>query len=307
MDLRKLEIFATVARLGSFSAAAEQLHMAQPAVSIAVRKLEESLDLVLFDRSARRIALTAEGRQLLSRAEEVLEQVAAIEQSAGAMKGLLQGEIDLACPSMLATYFLPELLSGFLARHPGLTASVTQAGTGEIEEMLLQDEIELGVTSAGSTADLELLPLVREQMVVCVGEDHPWAQRRYLTVADLDGAPMVVYASGYFIRSLLDSLCREAGATPDLRMQSNFLPLLIRMVKQGLGATVGLRSMAEQEPGIRGIPLSPRAEVPMALAKRRGRRISGANQAFLDWLAEESPAHYRGQNVRGYRSRDDSR
>ena len=285
MDLRKLEIFAAVARAGSFSAAAEHLHMAQPAVSIAVRKLEESLDLILIDRSGRRIALTAEGRQLLSQAEEVLQQIDVMQQSAGAMKGLLLGELSIACPSMLATYFLPELLSGFLSQHPGLKTSVTQAGTSQIEQMLLQDEIEIGVTSAQSQAELDLLPLVNEQMVVCVAEDHPWAKRRYIPIKDLHEVPMVVYESGYFIRSLLDQLCRECGVTPDLRMQSNFLPLLINMVKQGLGITVGLRAMAEQEPGIRGIPLSPRAEVPMALAKRRGRTISRANQAFLDWAA----------------------
>jgi LysR family transcriptional regulator, cyn operon transcriptional activator len=285
VDLRKLEIFTAVARVGSFSAAAEHLHMAQPAVSIAVRKLEESLDLILFDRSGRRIALTAEGRQLFARAEDILQQVEAMEQSAGAMRGLLQGELSIACPSMLATYFLPELLSDFLSQHPGLRTSVTQAGTSQVEEMLLQDQIEIGVTSAQSDAELELLPLINEQMVVCVAEDHPWAKRSQLAIEDLHQVPMVVYESGYFIRSLLDQLCRESDITPDLRLQSNFLPLLINMVKQGLGITVGLRAMAEQEPGIRGIPLSPGAPVPMALAKRRGRTISRANQAFLDWAA----------------------
>lgn len=285
MDLRKLEIFAAVARNKSFSAAAEQLHMAQPAVSIAVRKLEESLDLTLIDRSGRSVALTAEGRQLLFQAEDVLQQVEAMEQSASEMKGLMRGELSIACPSMLATYFLPELLSGFLSQYPGLRASVTQAGTSQIEQMLLQDQIEIGVTSAQSEAELELLPLINEQMVVCVADDHPWARCRYISIKDLHEIPMVVYESGYFIRSLLDHLCRESDITPDLRMQSNFLPLLINMVKQGLGVTVGLRAMAEQEPGIRGIPLSPRAEVPMALAKRRGRTISRANQAFLDWAA----------------------
>lgn len=285
MDLRKLEIFSAVARCGSFSAAAERLHMAQPAVSIAVRKLEHSLELKLIDRSGRRIALTAEGRQLLSQAEEVLRQVEAIEQSAGALKGLLEGELDIACPSMLATYYLPELLSDFLSQHSGLTASVTQAGTAQIEELLLQDKIEIGVTSAHSEANLDLLPLVTEQMVVCVPEDHPWATRRQLRIQDLHQTPMVVYESGYFIRSQLDQLCREAGVSPDLRMQSNFLPLLLRMVKQGFGVTIGLSTMAQQEPGICGIPLTPKPQVPMALAKRRGRSISRANQAFLDWAA----------------------
>lgn len=68
-------------------------------------------------------------------------------------------------------------------------------------------------------------------------------------------------------------------------MQSNFLPLLVNMVKQGLGTTVGLKVMADQEPGITGVPLSPRTQISMSLAKRRGRHISRANQAFLDWAA----------------------
>jgi DNA-binding transcriptional LysR family regulator len=130
-----------------------------------------------------------------------------------------------------------------------------------------------------------MLPLIEEQMVVCVAEGHPWADRRRLRVNDLHNVPMVVYERGYFIRQQLDQLCTETGTVPDLRLQSNFLPLLVRMVKQGLGVTVGLRSMAEQEPGICGIPLSPKAAVPMAIAKRRGRTVSRANQAFLDWLA----------------------
>lgn len=285
MDLRKLQIFTTVARAGSFSAAAEQLHMAQPAVSIAVCKLEDSLGITLFDRSGRKIALTAEGAALVSRAQSILLQVKELEASAGDLKGLLRGELSIACPSMLATYFLPDLLSGFLAEHAGLTASVTQAGTSEIEDMLLRDAIELGVTTAHGPTELERLPLVTEQMVVCVAESHPWSQRRSLKVSALHEAPMVVYESGYFIRAQLDQLCRAAATQPDLRIQSNFLPLLVRMVKQGLGVTVGLQTMAEQEPGIVGIPLSPKAEVPMALAKRRGRAISRANQAFLDWAA----------------------
>ena len=288
MDLRKLEIFVRVAELNSFSQAAGSLHMAQPAVSIAVRKLEEYLGSALFDRSGRRVALTAEGRNLLDRARPILGQVEELKRSAGAMNDLLLGELNIACPSMLATYFLPDLLSGFLAEHPGLTASVTQAGTARVEQMLLASEIEVGVTSADPSPQrgaLELLPLVREEMVVCVSRDHPWAGRAKVSLRELHGSPMVVYESGYFIRSKLDQLCAEGGIQPEFRLQSNFLPLLLNMVRQGLGSTVGLRVMAELEPGIVGIPLDPLTPVDMALARRRGGTISRANQAFLDWAA----------------------
>ncbi len=288
MDLRKLEIFARVAQLKSFSQAAISLHMAQPAVSIAIRKLEDELDTRLFDRSGRQAKLTAEGDNLLQRALLILHEVEDLKRSTSAMKDLLQGELSIACPSMLATYFLPDLLSGFLSEYPGLQASVTQAGTTRVEQLLLNDEIEIGVTSSrnpGSAPEFDLVPLVSEQMVLCMASDHPWARRRHINIKDLHQSPMVVYESGYFIRSTLDQLCADQGVTPEYRMQTNFLPLLINMVKKGLGTTVGLQVMAKEEPGIVGVPLSPRTDISMTLAKRRGRSISRANQAFLDWVA----------------------
>jgi DNA-binding transcriptional LysR family regulator len=288
VDLRKLEIFARVAELRSFSHAATSLHMAQPAVSIAIRKLEESLDTPLLNRGGGRVTLTSEGENLLRRALVILQEVEELKRSVGGMNDLLLGELDIACPSMLATYFLPGLLSRFLAEHPGLTAAVTQAGTTRIEELLLAGEIDIGVTSAEASprlADLELVPLVAEEMVLCVATDHPWATRTEVAIADLHRTPMVVYASGYYIRSKLDLLCAEQAVEPDYRLQSNFLPLLVNMVRQGLGCSVGLRIMAEQEPGIVGVPLVPGGEVRMALAKLRGRTLSRANQGFLDWVS----------------------
>jgi DNA-binding transcriptional LysR family regulator len=288
MDLRKLDIFREVAAQQSFSRAAERLHMAQPAVSIAVRKLEEELGLTLFDRSGRQVMLTAEGATLLVSATAILRQVTELQQSSAELRGLLQGELAIACPSMLATYYLPELLGRFLGQHPRLRTSVTQAGTHRIEQWLLDDQIELGVISVNGRPEqqqLEMVPLVDEQMVLCMPLDHPWAERKVIAVAELQDAPMVVYESGYYIRNHLDQLCAAAGVTPDLRLQSNFLPLLIRMVRQGMGTTIGLRMMAEQEPGLRAVPLQAEATLNMALAKRRGRSISRANQAFLDWSA----------------------
>ncbi|MEH6584664.1 MAG: LysR family transcriptional regulator [Halioglobus sp.] len=286
MDFRKLEIFVRVAQLKNFSQAARELHMAQPAVSIAIRKLEEALDTRLFDRSGRQVELTAEGHNLLDKARGILRDVDELVDSVSAMNTLLKGELTIACPSMLATYFLPNLLSRFLTLHPGLKASVTQAGTTRVEQMILQDEIELGVTtSAGDTGDgdLELIPLVTEEMVLCVADGHQWSKRHSIHISELHESPMIVYDSGYFIRSTLDRMCADHGIKPDFRMQTNFLPLLIKMLKEGMGSTVGLKMMGEGEPGISSIALEPTTEVRMALTKRRGRTISKANQAFMDW------------------------
>ena len=291
MDLRKLEIFCAVAEFASFSRAAEALHMAQPAVSIAVRKLEAELGCRLFERVGKRVRLTSEGAVLQEQAIELIDRAESIRADFSKLGRLEAGQLSIACPSMLATYFLPSLLRDFLANYPGLQASVTQAGTSHIRRMLQEDEIEAGVITlqpGGEASELELLPLVRERVVVCVSKSHPWARRRFVDIAQLDAEPMVVYESGYFIREQFDALCRSRGIAPELRVETNFLPLINDMIKAGIGIGIGLKMMAEQEAGIVGVPLRPAIDLELALAKRRARRISLANQAFLDWLA---PSH----------------
>lgn len=288
LDLRKLEIFAAAARLESISRAAAELHMAQPAVSIAIGRLEQELGVSLFERSGRHVRLTAEGRRLQQQAENLLEHAAEVADSARSLNRLESGELHLGCPAMLATYYLPKLLGDFLAQYPGLRASVTQAGTGDVERLLLEDRLEAGVITVhedSADAGLELRRLLRERVVVLVAEDHPWAQRRYLNITALANTPMVLYEAGYFIRQRFDSLCAEHEVQPDIRMQTNFLPLIIDMVQRGVGVGIGLQMMAAAESGLVGIPLRPTIELELALAKRRGRRIALANQAFMDWLA----------------------
>ena len=188
---------------------------------------------------------------------------------------------------MLATYYFPDLLEQFLSRQTGLTASIIQAGTKRIESMLLQDEVELGVISLqGSHDGLEIIPLIKDEIVLCVGSDHEFNQHKRIHIDTLNQLPMVLYQQDYFIRQMLDQACTEHSVLPDIRMQTNFLPLLTRMVKNGMGASVGLQIMAEQEQGINGITLMPKMELQMAVAWKKGKRISKANQAFVDWLLE---------------------
>jgi DNA-binding transcriptional LysR family regulator len=289
MEIRKLEIFEAVARHASFSRAAEELHLAQPAVSIAVRKLEEELGVRLLDRRGRRALLTAEGEEALVRGRGILAAARDLRNHMQEMRGLARGELTVACPSMLATYYLPDLLTPFLTRYPGVSATVIQAGTQRIEQMILDDAVELGVvTMKQNNAELEITPLIDEEMVVCVGSNHPWSRRKYLRVTDLDAVPMVLYERDYFVRQALEEVCEQAGIAPDIRLETNFLPLISRMVKQSVGVTVALSMMADHEPDLRGIRLRPAIKFSMGIARRKGRSLSRANHAFLGWLTGES-------------------
>ncbi|CAH0992337.1 HTH-type transcriptional regulator CynR [Sinobacterium norvegicum] len=286
MDLRKLEIFLAVAKQQSFSRAGEQLHMAQPAVSIAIKKLEEEFGVTLIERQNRQIRLTKEGRQTQQLAEELLLKAKLLSQSISDMGDLTRGEIAISCPSMVATYLLPSVLTRFLAAYPGLTAEVTQAGTSLIEQQLLREEIELGVITIGEHSDeLELTALIDEQVILLVNQKHRWAGQKKLQISQLDSAAMVLYENDYYIRRAFDKLCQKHQVYPDIRMQTNFLPLINEMVKSGLGATIGLSVMAQQEQQLVPIALEPKIGLRMAVAKKKNRVISKANQTLLAWLA----------------------
>lgn len=286
MDLRKLQIFVAVVTEGNFSRAAERLHMAQPPVSIAIKKLEQQLGATLLVRDRKHLGLTPEGQEVFEQAQRILQQVDDLASSVGEYSQLLRGEINIACPSMVGTYFLPDVLGEFLDLHPGLTASVTQAGTQKIQQMILSDEIELGVvTLKDLDTELEVVPLLREKICVCVGAEHPLRQQVTLSVADLHQLSMVLYQSDYFIRQRLDSLCAAENVIPDIRLQTNYLPLITKMVKQNRGATVALSMMAEQEAGLYALPLEPQESIEIGIAYRRGRRLAKANRGFVDWLS----------------------
>ncbi len=291
MDIRKLEIFAAVARHKNFSRAAEELHMAQPAVSIAVRKLEEELENPLLERTGRDLRLTAEGKETLQRAKDILVQVSELKLHIQDMNELTTGQLIIACPSILATYYLPDLLSDFLQLHPGVKASVIQAGTKSIEKMLLDDEIEIGVIIVDDApAELEITPLISEHLVVCVDNRHHWAKRKSIPVKALEGEVMALYKTDYYVRQQLDRLCEQHQVTPNIRLETNFLPLISRAIKQRLGISVALSMMGEQEPGIKGVSLNPQVNFQMGVAMRSGRPISRVNRAFLEWLGQRANA-----------------
>ncbi len=290
MDIRKLEIFSAVARLGSFSQAALTLHMAQPAVSIAVRKLEEELDCKLLDRQGRSVRLTREGSELLMHADKILLQVSKLKQSMSQREQLLKGEVIINCPSMLATYAFPDLLSEFLGHYPGLSAQVTQSGTRHIRALLQDQKIELGVITLDdqlNNDDLDIIELVDEEMMACLSPSHPMSSQKEITLDEFCQTPSILYESEYYIRKSLDRLCDAHNVNLDIRMQTNFLPLITRMVKQNLGITVGLKMMISEEKDLIGVPLKPTVAVKMALARRRGGTLSKANEALWQWLSQQ--------------------
>ena len=233
--------------------------------------------------------LTQEGLIAAERARKLLAEAKDLKQTMQGFNNLITGEVRVACPSMVATYYLPNILSPFLQKYSGLTANVFQAGTKKIENLIEEGEIEVGViTTDNPSTALSLVPLLNEMVVLCVNKSHKLSSRKRIKAGDLSGLSMVAYEKDYFIRTKLEEFCSNTGVTPDIRIESNFLPLLLDAVKQNVGATVGLKMLADNEAEIVGVPFSPLIPIDMAVAWHPQKTLSKANQCFVDWLLKMS-------------------
>ncbi len=293
MDLKQLRYFKTVVEAGGFSAASRLLHVAQPSLSIAVRKLEQELELTLLHRGERTITPTVEGEVLLEHARKLLELAEAAELEMRELRGLAKGEVRLGIPSMLGSYFFPPILMGFKHRYPELRLSVFEQGTRRLQQMIREGELDLGVVVADSPPeDLETRLLTREEMVACVPADHPFAERQSISIEDFFSQELVVFKPGYFLREFVDRFSEQEQQGPRIAFETNLIPLTKAIVRQGFGITTFLRMVLENEPvdGLVAVSFDEPVFLDLSLAWKRGGYLSRADRAFVDYILEQTGA-----------------
>ncbi|MGR2739007.1 LysR family transcriptional regulator [Billgrantia sp. Q4P2] len=283
-DLRALRVFVTVADRAGFSAAARELHVAQSAVSQTIANLERQLELTLFHRHERRIALTPEGETLYSHASELLERAEATHLAMQELHGLVKGEVRIGIPSMLGSYYFPPLLMGFKARHPGIRLTVVEAGARRLQSMIAAGELDLGVViDDEQSRHMERRHLTREEMVICVPRSHPFAQRSCVSAAEFFDEPLVLFQDGYFHREFIEALSRQTGLVANIAFQSNLIPLTKAIVRQGFGITTFLRRVVD-EPGLTAVSFESPAWLDLSLAWARDAYLSRAESAFVEYV-----------------------
>jgi len=289
LDIRPLRYFLAVVDENGFTAAARRLHVAQPAVSMAIRKLEESLELSLFHRRDRGIELTDEGRTLLLHARRIVQAAEDAELEMRELHGLNRGEVRIGIPSMLGSYYFPPILMAFRHRYPDLQLTVIESGARKIQQMISEGEIDLGVI-AGDTPpdDLETHPFLRDQMTVVMPLDHPLASRERIDVADFFGEDLVVFKQGYFHREVLDRLARESGCALRIGFETNLLPLIKQIVRHGFAVTTLLAMVIEEDADLVAKPFAEPVWLDLSIAWRRDGYLSRANRAFVDFLLDNT-------------------
>lgn len=290
MDLRKLTIFRAVARHASFTRAAEQLHMAQPAVSIAVRKLEQELDLLLFHRQDKGIALTAEGKALLRHADRILDDVREAQLEMDELRGLRKGEVRIGIPSMLGSYYFPEILMAFKQRYPDLNLSVVEAGTRDIQQQIDAGELDMGIIVRDQLPDdLEAKVFLQAEMVACVPREHPFALHPRVSFDAFFAEQLVLFKQGYFHREFIERLARQSGNSMQVAFETNLIPLIRRIVHKGFGITTFLRMVVDDDPLLCACSFEQPVWLDLCIAWKRGAYLSHADRRFVEFLLQHAP------------------
>ncbi len=287
MDLKQLRYFSAVAQHKSFSKAAEQLHIAQPAISMSISKLESNLALKLFHRNDRKIKLTDEGERLLIHAQSILKSVADAELEMRELKGLTQGKVRIGIPSMLGSYYFPPILMAFKHRYPLLDLQVIEGGTGQIQQLIEQGELDMGVIVSEFIPDsLHTELFLREQMLVTVGKDHPYASQPSISYEQFFSQELAMFKEGYFHRRVLDRIANGIGATPHIGFETNLIPLIKAIVRQGFAISTLLGMAIEKDDDLITLPFSEPVWLDLCIAWNKDRYLSHANQTFVDFMLD---------------------
>ena len=287
MELRQLRYLVALADERNFTRAAAREHIAQPALSQQIRRLESELGLTLVQRTTRRVAMTDAGTLLVARARRILAEVEAAQSELQSLTGLLSGRLAVGALHTMGPVDLSLLLASFHRRYPAVELTVREQSSEELATMLRDDEIDLAflsVTEHIQSRGLVLQRLVTEELVAVLPTSHRLAKLDGLRIADLASDPFVSFRRGSRLRELLDSAAAGAGFEPQIALESNESRRIRSLVSSGLGVAILPRSDATG-PGapVRVTPLiEPSLTRDVTLASRAERHHSPAAEEFLN-------------------------
>ncbi|HEX7635887.1 MAG TPA: hydrogen peroxide-inducible genes activator [Noviherbaspirillum sp.] len=297
MTLTELKYIVAVAREKHFGHAAEACFVAQPTLSVAIKKLEDELGVVIFERGGTEISMTPLGAQIVAQAERVLEQTAAIKEIAKQNKDPLAGPLRLGVIYTIAPYLLPPLVKAMIERVPQMPLILQENFTTRLIELLRQGELDAAIMALPfADQGLMVQPLYDEPFIVALPRHHPWAEHASINAEELKTETMLLLGSGHCFRDQVLEVCPEMSrfsTTGDgiaRTFEGSSLETIRHMVASGIGITVlpqaSVPDMKAKEWMLRYVPFSepiPSRRVVIAWRKSftRRRAIEAIRQAVL--------------------------
>jgi DNA-binding transcriptional LysR family regulator len=289
MDIANLSAFLAIAQAGSFSAAAQQLHLTQPAISKRIALLEAELQVRLFDRLGRQVVLTEAGLALRPRAQRILEELADTRRLLDTLGEHVTGTLSLATSHHVGLHRLPPLLREFAARYPQAELDIRFVGSEQAYVQVLQGEVELAVTtlSPETQQPLHATPVWDDPLQIMVAADHPLATKKKVSLADIAAHPAVLPERDTFTHRLVAELFASQQLPLHLRMTTNYLETIKMLVSVGLAWSALPQSLLDAQ--LVALPLKElNLQRQLGYISHTGRTRSRAAQAFVSLLEEHA-------------------
>ncbi len=289
--LRQLQLLVAVVRARSFTRAAREVHLTQPAVSMQIRQLEDSAGLPLFERVGKRLHLTHAGEEMQRYGQRVLAALNEAEDTFAALKGLRGGRISIAVVST-AKYFAPKLFALFGARHPEVEVKLSVSNRGAVVQQLIANEVDLAIMGTPPRGlDTAASPFARHPLVVIAAPEHPLASRRRIPLKALEAERFVVREPGSGTRSAMERFFsgQDVRLKVLMEMDSN------ETIKQAVMAGMGLAFISQHTIGLEvatGVLKVLRVEgLPVMrqwfVVHRQEKRLPPAGEAFKAFVLKE--------------------
>ena len=286
--MRQVRAFVSVAHLKSFTRAAALLHVSQPALTVQIRKLEESLGIRLLDRNSRTVDITRVGRELLPVFQRVLHELDSVIMDTKALATQQHGVVRIAALPSFAAGLLPPIISRFRRSHPRMSFVVRDMIASRVNAGVRSEEVDIGITGGElSDPDLEILHLTHDQMHVVFPVRHPLQRKRKITLEDLAELPLVLMDTDTSVRAIVDRAFVAAGRLPIPACEAIYMMTAVGMVKAGLGVAVLPASAKEvrAEPSLKSREINdPAFARPIAVIKKRNRTLPPAAQLFVEQI-----------------------
>jgi DNA-binding transcriptional LysR family regulator len=287
MEVRQLRYLVALDDERSFTRAAAREHVAQPALSQQIRRLEDEVGQALAQRNTRSVSITEAGEMLVARARRILGELDAARAELDALRGVQTGHVSVGAMHTMGPIDITLALAIFHQRHPEVELTVREQSSEELAAMLRDDEIDLAflsVTERIESHGLELHQLLDEELVVVLPPNHHLAARGEVVMRDLADQEFISYREGARLRELLVTAARQEGFEPKIKLESNESRRIRRLVGRGMGVAILPQSDAlVPGAGIAVAKLSdPALRRDITLASRAGRRQPPAAQAFLE-------------------------
>jgi DNA-binding transcriptional LysR family regulator len=308
MDLNPAHVrtLREIARHGSFSRAAESLHLSQPAVSLHMRQLEARCGTALLERVGKRAFPTAAGAVLLEHAGRAFAELEAAQEALRRLRGVVAGRLRLGTGATASIHLLPPLLRRMRARYPELELIVVTGNAPEIAAAVSDNELDVGIVTLPVTGrQLAVTPLLLDPLVAVGPPAQAWPGRSGLTATLLAREPLILYERGGTIRRVIDGWFRRGGARPHVVMELGNEEAIKKLVGAGLGISVS-PAMAVRDEVRSGVlssrPLAPPLVRRLGLVRRRDKPETPALSMFrsaVESLGGVSENRARGRSSAG--------